>query len=155
MNQPTQKSAMRKIIISKYLIAMVVAPLAACSVTPPYPLKPDEKVATLKIIAAPEATMCRNSEYYKITTPQGKTEARIPSGERVSLGTFMQYSGYNVSYSCYPFVSFIPKEGEKYVLHNFVKGDKCYVEIVGLDGATSTGVKFEESIAPRHCYKEK
>jgi hypothetical protein len=155
MNLPNMKLAMRPSHLPRYLLATAVLTLSACAVTPPYTLKPDEQVASLQMITSSEVTMCRNSAFYKVPAPQNKTDARIPSGERISLGTYMQYGGYNVTYSCYPFVSFVPKEGEKYVLHNFVKGDQCFIEVVGLDGATATGVKLEESARSRHCYKDK
>nr|WP_315480447.1 hypothetical protein [uncultured Rhodoferax sp.] len=155
MNRPNLKFAMRLSTLPYCLFAAAALTLTACAVTPPYTLKPDEKVASLQMITSSEVTMCRNSVFYKVPAPQDKTEARIPSGERISVGTYMQYGGYNVTYSCYPFVSFVPKEGEKYVLHNFVKGDQCFIEVAGLDGASPTGVKLEESARPRHCYKDK
>jgi hypothetical protein len=155
MNLLTWSLNMHPSIISRSLLVVFVSMLAACAVTPPYTPTPNDKLATVQLAASSEATMCRNGELYKISAPAGTSEARIPSGERISLGTFMQYSGYNVTYSCYPFLSFVPKEGGKYVLHNFVQGDKCIVELVGLDDTRSTGVIFEPSIRPRDCFKAK
>lgn len=155
MNQFITDATMLKSFFTKCLLIGVTLLLAGCVINPPYTFTPAEKTASLTLLNMSKATMCKDSEFYSIARPEGKTDAPIPTGERISLGTFMQYSGYNVTYTCYPFLSFIPKEGEKYILHNFVRNEKCYVELVREDNSTVTGVKYEQSLGPRNCFKKK
>lgn len=127
--------------------------LAGCISNPPYAVTKDDKTASVKLFNMSDAVMCKRDQFFSITAPEGANHAVIPAGERISLATHMQYSGYNVTYNCHPALSFVPQEGEKYVLHNYLRGGKCVIEVVREDSTTPTGVAFEDSLGPRNCAK--
>lgn len=146
---------MPKKFIRGLLLTFAISMSVGCAISPPYPFAKDEKTASVKFLNMSGAKMCRGGEFYDLTPAEGKSVALVPVGERVSVGTYMSYGGYNVTYSCYPFLSFIPKEGETYILHNGLRSDRCFVELVREDGKVETGVSFEPSIGPRDCYAKK
>ena len=136
------------------LVPLLTLFIGACSVNPPYTFKPGEKTASLAMIDRTQVVMCKDSNFYNVKLAEGKKIAKIPAGERISIGAFMYYSGYQVSYSCYPFLSFIPSAGEKYIVHSAVISNKCMVELVREDNSRPTGVAFEESLGKRNCFKK-
>lgn len=141
---------MSKKFIPDVLLTFIFLILVGCAT--PYPFATDEKRASVKLLNMSSVTMCRGRELYRLTAAEGKSEVHVPVGERISVGTSMSYSGYNVTYSCNPFLSFLPKEGMTYILHNGLIGDKCFVELVQEDKKVETGVSFESSVGVRDCY---
>lgn len=146
---------MSKKFIQGLLLMFALSMSVGCAISPPYPFAKDEKTASMKFLNMSGAKMCRGGEFYQLAPPEGKSEALVPVGARISVGTYMSYSGYNVTYTCYPFLSFEPKEGVTYILHNGLRGDKCFVELVREDKKAETGVSFEPSIGPRDCFAKK
>ncbi len=136
---------------SVLLIAILI--LGGCA-TAPYAFKPDEKTASIKLMNMGQAKFCRGGNFYGMPAVEGTNSALVPVSERISVGTYMQFQGYNVIHHCYPFLSFLPKAGEKYVLHNYIRDNKCFLELVREDGASATGVSLEPSVGPRDCFKK-
>ena len=134
----------------KFLLVLGLVLVTGCASNPPYPFTKEEKKAYLKGVN--NVAMCKDGSFYTVTTPEGAKAAPIPAGGRVSLGTYMSYSGYNVTYSCYPFLSFNPHESETYLINTFVRENKCYIELVREDQTKETGVAFEPSLGPRDCF---
>ena len=128
--------------------------LGGCVVYPPYPFAKAEKTASLKLMNMGKPSMCKGGSFYSVAA-DANGYVPVPAGERISLGTFMYFDGYMVSYSCSPYISFIPKEGEKYVMHDYIQGSKCFVEVVREDGGKATSVSFEPSLGPRDCFAKK
>lgn len=134
--------------------ALALLAISGCTTLSPYVPANDEKTASLRLLSTRSVAMCRAGTLYSVSAPDGGNVVRIPVGERISVGTYMSYEGYNVSYSCYPFLSFLPKEGETYVVHNFIRGNQCFIELVREDKTKPTGVVFEPSVGRRDCFKK-
>ena len=99
--------------------------------------------------------MCKDGSFYSLRAPEGTDAIPIPAGARITLGTYMSYSGYNVSYTCYPFLSFRAEAGRTYLIDNYVREKKCYVELVREDLSKESGVALESSVGPRDCYAKR
>lgn len=138
--------------MQKFLLAAVAFALTGCAFNPPYQFAADEKKASLKLYGMGTTSMCRAGKFYNLAPAENNTVS-IPVGERVSLGTYMYFDSYPVTYSCHPFLSFLPKAGESYVLDNMVRNGKCFVELAREDKTKATGVVLETSVGPRDCYK--
>jgi hypothetical protein len=134
----------------KFLLILSLVLLAGCATNPPYRFSNDEKKALLK--SKSDVSMCKDGKFYSLTTPKGADAIPIPAGGRITLGTPMHYSGYNVSYNCYPFLSFQAQEGGTYLIDSYVREKKCYIELVREDLSKESGVAFEPSIGSRDCF---
>lgn len=137
----------------KWVLAIVVPAISGCAINPPYVPAKEEKTAVVRLLGMSTLTMCKGGTFYDVSAQEAGGVAPVPAGERISVGSYMSYGGYNVTYSCYPFLSFVPKQGETYVVHSFLRGDRCFIELVREDKTKATGVTFEPSIGPRDCYK--
>jgi hypothetical protein len=51
--------------------------------------------------------------------------ATIPTGKRITVGLNYVASGYNVTYSCFPFVSVLPAENMIYLQDFETEDEKC------------------------------
>lgn len=129
--------------------------MTGCVVFPPYLAKPNEKTASVKLMGSVEAVFCKNSEFFSLPLEQNSDYVRVPANERITLETRLLYSGYNITYSCYPSLSFVPEEGGAYALHTYVREKKCFVELVREDNTTLTGIGIESSVDARNCFKKK
>lgn len=143
--------------IATYKLSLLVVSgllVAGCATTQPYQFSSGEKNALLKKGAG--ISMCKDGKFYRLPPVDGESATPIPAdGGRITLIAAMTYSGYNVTYSCYPSISFQPREGETYLVNSFVRGDKCYAELVREDLVQQTGVAFVPSIGPRDCFVQR
>lgn len=114
-----------------------------------YQFNSDEKRATIK--GPRYYKFCMGNSYYIENTKPDKNESFVPAGRRISISVPFFHSDINKAYSCEPRLSFVPKEGETYILNNFTKNDKCYLEVVLIDQTTETGVALESSVGPAVC----
>lgn len=136
---------------SVFLISLLI--LGGCAT--PYPFTKEEKTASIKLMNMGKAEFCKSGNFYIMPAVEGTNSALVPTGERISIGTFMSFQGYNVIHHCYPFLSFLPKAGDKYVLHNYIRDNRCFVELVREDSTKATGVSLEPSVGPRDCFAKK
>jgi hypothetical protein len=135
-----------------YLLIGCASLLSGCVTNEPYAFAEGEKAASIKFLGMGRISFCRTNQFYSFTPVENSDLVRVPVGERVSVGSFMHFSGYNVSYSCYPFLSFLPEEGKTYVIDNSIRGSKCFIEVVREDKSKATGVSLETSVGPRDCF---
>jgi hypothetical protein len=136
----------------KVLMVLSVSLLAGCAAHDPYMFSKDEKQASLKLLSAGGVSMCKTGKLYKLAMPDGAQAAPIPVGGRVDFVSSMFFGDGHYSYTCFPAISFVPKESETYVLHGLVRNGRCFLEIVREDQSKETGLAFEPSIGPRTCY---
>jgi hypothetical protein len=136
---------------NKFLLLLCIFMLASCATYAPYPFAQEEKRATITFFTIGKASMCKAGKIYNFSIIDGTNFAAVPAGERITIGTFMHFPEYAVSYKCFPMQSVIPIEGEKYVLHNYIRDDKCFLEIVREDSTAETGIRNEPSIGARDC----
>lgn len=138
----------------KILISLLTLTLLGCG-SPPYKFAADEKSASLKLLHGNQITMCRDNKLYSLKARDNSNTVKVPVGKRVSVGTYMSYSGYNMTYSCMPFLSFLPEEDAKYISDSNVVNNNCYIDLVKENPNSNTGVSFEGSLSKRDCYVTK
>jgi hypothetical protein len=84
--------------------------------------------------------------------PAEPNRARIPAGERVTVGWFMSWERlHEYREFCGAWLSFVPKAGGHYAADFGVVGPGCYAEVVQEAPERLTGVAPEPSIGPPHC----
>ena len=135
----------------KILVSLLTLTLFGCG-SPIYKFAPDEESASIKLLYGDQITMCRDDQLYSLKASDNSNIVKVPIGKRVSVGTYMSYSGYNVTYRCMPFLSFLPEENAKYISDSNVINNKCYIDLVKESPNSNTGVSFENSLSKRDCY---
>ncbi len=136
-------------------ITLLLLLLVGCSNMRPYEFVKDEPKAELHNYGYGWVSMCKDNSYYSVHTKKDdNTIAIIPAGKRITFMKNMYFSGYNVSHSCYPKLSFVPKTGEKYIFNGGISVKGCYAELVKLDEAKETGVSVEPSVSYPNCYQK-
>jgi len=133
------------------LASLLTLTLIGC-VNPPYNFSPNEKSASIKLLFGNTLSMCRDNKLYRLTPTDDSKTVRVPTGKRVSVGTSMSYSGYNVTYSCTPFLSFLPEENTKYITDSNIINNNCHIDLVKENPTTRTGVSLEPSVSKRDCF---
>lgn len=139
-----------EMLTKKILFFPIVLLLSSCAT--PYAFAPDERYASVKLVLGDTISMCKDGKMYKLDTEMGKDVVRVPVGSRISIGTYMSYSGYNVTYTCNPFLSFSPVEGQHYITDSNVITDNCYIDIVKIDDSTKTGLAVDDTVGRRDCF---
>jgi len=135
-------------------IVFLLISITGCASSPRYKFTKNEPRVEVTNSGYGGVSMCKDYKYY---TPVSKEKnsgvIMVPAGDRITLMKNVFFSGYNVSFSCYPRLSFIPKEGEKYIVNADISPEGCYVELVKLDGSKETGISVEPSVAGASCYQ--
>ena len=121
--------------------------MTACGVVP-YQPTPQDVLVPVKLVGMGSPRMCRDGKLYSLPADASGESVKVPSGQRITFGTFMYFDGYNVSYSCLPRVSFVPEAGRTYVSNSGLRDQRCFVEVVREDLSRDTGVAPELSLAP-------
>jgi hypothetical protein len=139
----------------KFALLVLVSVFASACATqaPPYQFSPEE--STANILRGGMADLCLNGKMYTLSAAADDGSVKIPSGKRVSLANFMRFDSGNFIYTCKPAISFLPKSNATYYLHNYIRDNKCYMEVVKDDKSTEIGLAFEPSIGPRDCFPAK
>jgi len=125
--------------------------LGGCAGMPPYQPGADDVMVPIKLFGDGRPQMCKDGRNYSLATTDTSDTVKVPSGQRISLGAFMQYDGYNVIYTCRPALSFVPRPGQAYVANTGLNNNRCFIELVREDLSKDTGVAFEPSLAAASC----
>lgn len=123
--------------------------LSACQSFPPYgsPAAGTD-IATIDLSRSNVSSICVNGELYTVTRASGDlTKLPVPTNTRVGINSFYYYSGYQVSYSCAPGISFQPKAGEHYLVTFENDSNGCRLEVYRKDEPSRIGLAIERSIA--------
>ena len=132
----------------------MAAVLAACGAVP-YQPGPNEVLAPVKLVGLGSPRMCMDGKLYSLSADKSET-VKVPVGQRITLGSYMYFDGYNVSFSCMPQLSFMPQAGLSYVSNAGLRDQRCFVELVREDASRETGVAPEPSLGPpQSCAKAK
>lgn len=140
---------------SHVLFATVfVTLLQGCMTT--YVAAPDEKMVTVRSVGAGRPQLCKDGKLYWAPEASGVPDGiSVPAGQRLTLGSYLSSSGYQVIHYCRPFLSFVPEPGKSYVMNAALDGDgRCAVELVREDVTRNTGVAVEPSIGRPVCFQQ-
>lgn len=135
-----------------WLVAITSVLLSGCFITP-YKHPSGQPAARINVKAANSPFLCTKGKQYSLTAGQsGYT--KIPANERVTIGSNFTASGYNVTYSCAPRISFEPKEGELYYQDFEIESNRCMAFVYREVDINPAGVDFEPSVgAAGDCSK--
>ncbi len=118
--------------------------LTACGMQP-YKLPSNEPTAQLNLAVNKRAWICSDGKSYTLQPDQSGL-VTIPAGHRIVVGSSFFEQGYNVQYSCYPRVNFVPKTGETYYQDFQIEAEKCTAFIYRETNTNPAGVDFEPSM---------
>ncbi len=127
--------------------------LSACTL-PVYQPTAGETLVSVKLLANTTVQLCKDNVKYSLNQDATGQAVQVPVGGRIDLNSYMYFTGYNVSYTCFPVLSFIPQAANTYVLDTGLRDNKCYIELVKEDKSIDTGVSIDTSVAgPSGCFK--
>jgi hypothetical protein len=79
--------------------------------------------------------------------------AVIPAGESISVGLNYVASGYNVTYSCFPHVNFVPEVGAQYLQDFETEAEACTAFVYRKTDDRRIGLAMEPTMDNQggHC----
>lgn len=131
------------------MLALLACVLAGCAGLPPY--KPAAGAALVDVKLSPNMrndtmTLCVSGSCYRAYPSEG--HLKIPAGERVALFRNYVAGGYQVTYSCYPGVSFQTRANLAYYADFEIRADRCGFWVFRLDPSSRIGIAFEPTERP-------
>ncbi|MDP3859910.1 MAG: hypothetical protein Q8Q73_19285 [Stagnimonas sp.] len=130
------------------LLILSALALNACGMTP-YVIPEGAPTARINLNAAGQrAWICAADGEGHTLTPDAEGYASIAAGERVVVGSSFYSQGYNVSYSCYPRVNFVPEAGGSYYQNFEIEAERCGVFIYREGADNPAGLAIEPSLRP-------
>lgn len=138
--------------VSKLIAAaMWLTLLQGCLTT--YVPAPSESMVTVRAVGFGSPQMCKDGKYYwPPAVKDAPGNIRIPAGERITVGAHLTSEGYQVTHYCRPFLSFVPKDGQSYVLNSGMNGDgRCFTELVREEAKNSMALAVEPSVDRANC----
>lgn len=133
-------------------VAVLGACLQSCAVTTYVPA-PDEHMVTVRAVGIGRPQLCKDGKMYWAPEAKGVPDGvRVPTGQRLTVGAHLVSDGYQVIHYCRPFLSFVPGDGETYIMNSALGGDgKCFVELVREDPTKKSGLAIEPSVSRASC----
>jgi len=116
---------------------------------PPYqaPPKTDPGAAILDLSRIPSGSICTNGVLYAFNNSREK-ELAVPTGGRIGISSYVMMADYQVTYSCYPGLSFKPEAGKQYLLNVEIEDQKCRLEIYQKGAQNRTGLALVPGVLP-------
>jgi hypothetical protein len=132
-------------------LALAVAAFAGCSTTPTYVPAAGEVLVPLRFMGMGKPQVCRAGQALALET-DARGVARVPAGQRITVGAYIYVDNYNRNFDCSPWISFVPQPQSGYVAHaGLGESQRCFVELVREDAARETGVALEPTFRPDAC----
>jgi hypothetical protein len=129
-------------------LSLYVAILTSCAT--PYKPMQGESHAKINLNDLNNPWMCLYGKTYSLDSDKNGY-ATIPANTRVTIGNNHVIAGYNVTYSCYPAISFVPKVNNKYYANFELRNERCMVEVYREGAPNRIGLKVEPSIEAPLC----
>lgn len=128
------------------LPALLVCVLAGCVGLPSY--QPPAGAAMVDVKLSPNMrndtmTLCVEGKCYTAHPSDG--HLKVPAGERVTLFRNYVAGGYQVTYSCYPGVSFQTRADLGYYADFEIRANRCGFLVFRLDPTRRVGIAWEPS----------
>lgn len=124
--------------------------LSACA-SPPYKFTKDQPYAYIKPVEGQTWNMCSAGKYYSLTPNPKSKLLKVPAGKKIVLMNYAYFSGYQVSYSCYPAIGFTPQENKTYVGDLMIGMTGCNIGLAEEDASTATGLMPVMSLSNASC----
>jgi hypothetical protein len=118
--------------------------LSACQTFPRY-IPPTQDVAYVDVSRSQVTAVCTGGRGYTVAATPGKKLAVPVNAGPVTLYAFLYIQDYNVSYSCYPGLSFQPEAGAEYLFNMEIDAQACFPEIYRKAEGNRTGLAIEPS----------
>jgi hypothetical protein len=128
--------------------------LTGCNTLPKYDSTQDDSVAYLKTVTPFDGfstNVCVDGKQYKLGKDNETGYMTIPANRRIDISQSLTFDQYNTIYSCAPAISFVAKEGEKYITDTSIVRQQCSVVVVKEDEKSLTGVSFDSSLDKAIC----
>ena len=124
--------------------ALLVCFLAGCVGLPSY--QPTAGAAMVDVKLSPNMrndtmTLCVAGSCYRAHPSEG--HLKVPAGEQVALFRNFVAGGYQVTYSCYPGVSFQTRANLAYYADFEVRANRCGFWVFRLDPSSRVGIALE------------
>jgi hypothetical protein len=139
--------------ISGFSLAVVTLALLTGCGAMPYQPAANETMVPIKLMGIGEPRMCKDGKVYSLSKDSKTGVAKVPVGQRISVGSYMYFDNYSVVYSCTAWLSFVPEADRAYVSNAGIGDQRCFIEVVREDTAKETGVVREPSVASSNCFK--
>jgi len=127
--------------------------LSACSTLPTYRAPSGQPLATVKVMGLGESRVCVDGKWHApdLSDLDGVRAFNVAANQRITMGTFMSYQGYNVISTCRPAISVIPRASTTLILNSGLDGNRCFIEAVRENNDVDTGVSLETSLGAPQC----
>ena len=139
---------------SSLIIVLLSYVLTGCSFLPKYDSTKDESIAYLKTATSfngSSTNVCVDGKIYELVKDKKTDYMVIPANKRIDISQRLSFDSYDTRYTCSPAISFIAKEGEKYITDTSITRRQCNVIVVKEDEESITGVTFETSLDKARC----
>lgn len=128
---------------------LLASVLTGCVVLPSY--KPAAGTSMVDVKLSPNIrndtmTLCVDGSCYRAHPSEG--HLKVPAGERVALFRNFVAGGYQVTYSCYPGVSFQTLANLTYYADFEIRANRCGFWVFRIDQSSRVGIAFEPTERP-------
>lgn len=138
--------------MSKAILIVVAAIvlLSACA-NPPYKFTQGEPYALIKPVEGQTWSICSAGKYYDLRPDQKTRMMKVPAGKKIVLMNYAYFSGYQVSYSCYPAIGFTPQENKTYIGDLMIGMTGCNIGLAEEDASKATGLGPVKTLGTASC----
>jgi hypothetical protein len=133
-----------------FAFVAIVLLLSACA-NPPYKFTKDQPYALIKPVEGQTWSMCSAGKFYSLNPSQKSKMLKVPAGKKIVLMNYAYFSGYQVSYSCYPAIGFTPQENKTYVGDLMIGMTGCNIGLAEEDKSTETGLSPVRTLGTASC----
>jgi hypothetical protein len=138
-------------LFSAFAVAILL--LSACA-NPVYKFYKDQPYAHIKPVEGQTWSMCSGGKIYGLNQNPKSKLLKIPAGKKIVLMNYAYFSGYQVSYSCYPAIGFTPEENKTYVGDLMIGMTGCMIGLAEVDASSATNLSPVRSLSNASCKAE-
>jgi hypothetical protein len=143
-------------LASMLLAGTALAAFGGCTLLPVYQPPPGATTAPIQVnLARGGKTACVGGQSYRLE-PDDKGNVNLPLGERVTLQSDFSWAGGNMTYSCHPAISFVPRADQAYTMIFEIEPENhsCTFRPYRQTTENRVGLDFEPTIGlPQACRK--
>ncbi|HEY8977755.1 MAG TPA: hypothetical protein VIN75_26310 [Burkholderiaceae bacterium] len=143
-------------VASMLLAGAALAAFGGCNVLPVYQPAAGAKTAPVQLDQARGGkTACVAGQPYRLE-PDDKGNVNLPLGERITLQSNFSWAGGNMTYSCHPATSFVPREGQAYTMIFEIEPENhsCTFRPYRQTTGNRIGLDFDPTIGPAQACRK-
>lgn len=138
-------------LASMFLTGAALAAFGGCTILPVYQPAPGARTVPVQVnkLARGSKTACVGGQPYRLE-PDDQGNVNLPLDERVTLQSFFSWAGGNMTYTCHPATSFVPRAGQNYTMVFEVEPENhsCTFRPYRQTTENRIGLDFEPTIGP-------